>query len=175
MAMPETPPARYRWAWFFVVLGVLTSCGIGANVWYNWQQQLTPEELSAAQKLWDEKGPRDYQLEYEIKRETNPDLAGAAPQTYTVSVHDRKVVVVTTADGRPLKTADYDFDSMDSLFEIIDQQLHSDADPAKPLPFVIARFDEQDGHVLRYVHSVARTRERLEVRVKLTPEIGRRD
>jgi hypothetical protein len=162
----------HRWVWFFVFLGVLTAGGIAANVWYNWQQQLTPEELSAARKLWDEKGPRDYQLEYEIKRETNPDLAGAATEAYTVSVRDRKAVA-TTVDGRPLKPGDYDFDSMDSLFGIMDQQLHADADPAKPLPFVIARFDARDGHVLRYVHSVARTRERLEVRVKLTPEIGR--
>jgi hypothetical protein len=168
--MPGAQPARYRWVWFFVILGVLTTGGIGANVWFNLNQQLTPEKLDKARRLWQEKGPANYRLDYTIKREVNPDLAGTVPQNYTAQVRDGKTILVSTLDGRELKPGDTEFDSMDSLFDAIARQLRTDSDPGRPRAFVKAMFDGSDGHVTHYVHSVMRTRERLEVTVQLTRE-----
>lgn len=173
--MPGNPPSKYRWVWYFVVLGVLTAGGVAANVWFNLRQQLSPEQLDAARRLWNERGPRDYRLSYTIKREVNPDLAGTVPQNYTVQVRDAKPVSVSGTDGRALKPGDYDFDSMDSLFAAIEKQMRADADPDKPRAFVKATFNGRDGHVVHYVHSVMRARERLEVTVELVPEAGPRD
>ena len=46
--MPARSPSRYRWVWYFVVLGGLTAAGIAANIWFNLRQQLTPEQLESA-------------------------------------------------------------------------------------------------------------------------------
>jgi hypothetical protein len=155
------------------VLGVLTAGGITANVWFNLRQQLTPEQLDAARRLWDENGPHDYRLDYTIKREVNPDLAGTVPQRYSVNVRGKKIVTVADSEGRNLKSGEFEFDSMDSLFTTIGKRLRADADPARPRAFVKATFDSRDGHVTHYVHSVMSTRERLEVTVELTPERGK--
>ena len=41
------PRRRSRgWIWFFAILGVLTATAITIEVWYNAQQQLTPERLA---------------------------------------------------------------------------------------------------------------------------------
>jgi hypothetical protein len=166
--MPEAQPARrYRWVWFFVVLGVLTTGGVAANVWFNLRQQLTSQQLADAHRLWKQKKPGIYDLHYTVKREVNPDLAGTVPQNYTAHINGKEVLV-TSAGGHPLKTGDYDFDTMDSLFDAIDRQLYSDADPGRPRAFVKATFDGSDGHVKHYVHSIMRTRERLEVTVEMT-------
>jgi hypothetical protein len=162
--------SRYGWVWFFVILGVLTAGGIGANVWFNLQQQLTPEQLEAARRVWAEHGPADYRLDFTIKREVNPDLAGTVPKNYSVQVRGKKPKAVTDPDGRPLKPGEAEFDSMDALFAAIDMQLRADSDPNRPRAFVKATFDGSDGHVKHFVHSVMRTRERLEVTVQLTRE-----
>jgi hypothetical protein len=170
MVAQERP--RYRWVWFFLVLGVLTAGGIAANVWFNLQQQLTPEQLADARRVWEESGPADYRLDYSIKREVNPDLAGTVPENYSVEVRGKKMIAVTTPEGRLLKPGDVEFDTMDSLFAAIGRQLSADSEPNRPRAFVKATFDGRDGHVKHYVHSVMRTRERLEVTVQLTPEAG---
>jgi hypothetical protein len=57
---------------------------------------------------------------------------------------------------------------MDAFFDYIDRRLREDAEPGKPRAFVKATIDETDGHVVHFVHSVMRTRERLEIRTELT-------
>jgi hypothetical protein len=156
--------------WFFLILGVLTTGGIATNVWFNLHQQLTPEQLDEARRLWGEEEPAGYRLDYTIKREVNPDLAGTVPQNYSVQVRDKKIIDITTPEGQALKPSEAEFDSMDSLFAAMDRQLREDSDPARPRAFVKAEFDGKDGHVTHYVHSVMRTRERLEVTVKMTRE-----
>jgi hypothetical protein len=173
--MPEAHPARYRWVWYFLVLGLLTAGGIVATTWYNLRQQLTPEQLEAARQLWIKNGPCDYRLEYTIKHEVNPDPARAAEEHYSVEVQDGKIKGVYGPDDKLLdpkgmEPGDYEMDSMDGLFAVIAWKLRADSEPGKPRAFVIATFDPADGHIVHYVHSVMRTRERLEVRVKLTPK-----
>jgi hypothetical protein len=171
----ETRRPNRRWIWFFVALAVLTISGIAWEVWFNQQQQLTPEALAAARRAWNDRQPSDYRLEYSIKRESNPDLAGVAPERYEVEVRDGQVRSATDLGGHALRPGQYQFGSMDSLFDFIEGVLRDDAKPDKPRAFVKATFDERDGHVSNYVHSVTRTRERLEVSVKLVRETERSD
>src|SRR5262249_1098653 len=90
-ATTASPRPNRRWIWFFAILLLLTVGGITWEVWYKLRQQLTPEQLTAARQLWNEQGPRDYILKYEIKLEYNPDPAGVAPLKYKVKVRDGKV------------------------------------------------------------------------------------
>jgi len=170
-AMPPAggrPVARSRrWVWFFLFLAVVPATLLGVEIWFNLHQQLTPEKLAEARARWDENGPRDYVLDYEVKREYNPEPASRNPDRYTVRVKDRKVESVTGADGRPPKPGEFEFGSMDDLFDRIERQLRADREAGGPRPFVTATFDRQDGHIAHYVHSVSTTRERLEVTVTL--------
>jgi hypothetical protein len=148
-----------RWVWFFLVLGTLVVAGVSIEIWSNEKQQLTPEKLAQARALWREKGPRDYVLEYEVKRDDTPDPAPRTGEKSTVRVKDGKA----EAAPRPGQ-----FGSMDDLFDWIEGRLAADREAGGPRPFVKVTFDPHDGHVLHYVHSVMRTRERLEVTVTLT-------
>src|SRR5207245_2240831 len=98
-----------------------------------------------------------------IKRESNPDLAGVAVERYSVTVQNGHVTSAADPEGKPLRPDQYEFGSMDSFFDFIANRMREDAEPSRPRPFVKATFDPSDGHVINYVHSVARTRERLEV------------
>jgi hypothetical protein len=144
------------------VLGTLAVVGVVIEVWSNRQQQLTPEKLALARALWAEKGPRDYELDYEIKRDETPDPSPSVGQKYTVRVRDGKVETPPAGE----------FGAMDDLFDWIDARLRADREADGPRPFVKATFDPHDGHVLHYVRSVMRTRERIEISVTLRPLIS---
>ena len=70
-------------------------------------------------------------------------------------------------------------DPLDGLFaanvlaavfdERIPERGAADREPGGPRAFVKATFDAGDGHIVHYVHSVMKTRERLEVTVTLRP------
>jgi hypothetical protein len=170
------PVTRSRkWVWFFLFLAVVPASLLAVEIWFNLHQQLTPEKLASARIRWDENGPRDYVLEYEVKREYNPEPAPRNPDRYTVRVKGRKVESVTGADGRPPKPGEFEFGSMDDLFDWIKRQLRADSEAGGPRPFVTATFDRHDGHIAHYVHSVSTTRERLEVTVTLRQAGSRRD
>ncbi len=174
--MSAIPPAGGRpatrsrqWVWFFLFLVVVPPTLLGVEIWFNLHQQLTPERLAEARARWDQNGPRDYVLDYEIKREYNPEPAPRNPDRYTVRVKHRKVEEITAADGKPLKRGEFEFGSMDDLFDYIARQLQTDREAGGARPFVTATFDRHDGHIAHYVHSVSATRERLEVTVTLRP------
>ena len=82
---PGRKPNR-GWIWYFVILAVLTVVATTVLVVYNLRQQLRPEQLAAARKLWDEKRPADYVLTYTKK--------GNATGTFVVTVRKGKVVSV---------------------------------------------------------------------------------
>ena len=54
------------------------------------------EKLDAAEKLWDEKGPKSYKMIY------TKNVHGEKSATFAVTVHDKKVTDVMM-DGVPLK------------------------------------------------------------------------
>jgi hypothetical protein len=156
--MPVSQSPRYRWVWYFIILAVLTAGGITANLWYNLRQQLTPDQLETARRLWAEKGPRDYRLEYTIKHDLNSDPVATVPERYSVQVRGGKAVSVTDPEGRTLQAPQDPVGSMDALFDRIAEQLRTDAELGRPRAFVTATFDGSDGHVKHYVHSVMYTR-----------------
>jgi hypothetical protein len=150
-----------KWVWFFLFLAVVPAALLAVEIWFNLHQQLTPERLAVARARWDEAGPRDYVLDYAVKSDYDPDPVQRAPEKYTVRVKDGKVEAVSGPDS--------DFGSMDDLFDRVARALRADREAGAPRAFVKADFDPNDGHITHYVHSVSRTRERLEVTVTLRP------
>jgi len=165
---PPHPVTRSRrWIWFFLLLGALAVGLLSLEIGFNLYQQLTPAKLAEARERWNANGPRDYTAEYAIKREYNPDPVQGAPQKYTVRVREGQVESVTGPDGKAPPPGEFEFGSMNDLFGFIERQLQVDQHSDSGRPFVKADFDPRDGHISHYVHSVSKTRERLEVSVQL--------
>jgi hypothetical protein len=151
----------------FAALGVAGA----AILWvYNVNQQLRPEQLAAARKLWEEKGPADYTLT--ITKE------GSATGTFVVTVRGGKVLSVMSRekvvkDGqpqvqdRPLEKRLYSYYDMDALFDDVQAFLKIKQDPNKGRVFLRAHFDPEDGHLEEYVYSNAQENQRVQVVVEL--------
>jgi hypothetical protein len=158
------PSARFGrgWVWFFVALAVLTVAAIGVQIWYNAGQQLTWEQLTAANQLWKEHGPADYDLTCLVRKLDSTD-------TYHVEVR-HKQVALATLNGQTLEPRLAAYWDMPHLFSDIEghwQQDHPRDRQPERRTFVTAVFDARDGHVLHYVRSVLSTRERVEITVEL--------
>lgn len=165
-ALPESPlpgpPPRRRsraWVWFFLLLVALTLGAVVIEVWYNFSQQLTPVQLSAARALWKQNGPADYDLDYTLATIETSDH-------YVVQVRGGKVVAASR-NGQPLEERLWRYQSMPALFDFVEDFLERDQQPGQPRTFVTARFDPVDGHLLHYVRSVMSRRERQEITVHM--------
>src|SRR5579884_1373361 len=88
--MPETrpKPSRLRWIAFFVLLALLAAAGITVPILYNLSKQLQPAQVAAARALWEERGPRDYDLQYQVKIDRDP-----VADEYLVEVRGGRVVL----------------------------------------------------------------------------------
>jgi hypothetical protein len=65
------PRRRSRhWLIFFSALTLLAAAAVGLETWYNLRQQLTPEAAEQARALWQERGPADYDLKYNVVRQS---------------------------------------------------------------------------------------------------------
>jgi hypothetical protein len=159
------PPKKKRsnaWIWYFIVLAVLTVMAAGALIAFNLGQQLRPEQLEAARRLWERNGPANYNLDYQVRRgdcECTDEI--------TVQVRQGKVIAVTD-NGLPLERDKFRYYGMPALFDDIERFLEEDGKPNKPRTFARARFDPQDGHLLEYVRRVmgARPIQRVEIHVE---------
>jgi hypothetical protein len=149
---------RRSWIWFFLVLAVLGVLAIAIPLWFNLSQQLTAEELANNQQLWRDKRPLDYDLNYTQQ--------GGAPERFVVHVRQGRVESVTS-EGLPLEPGSYPFSDMDSLYLYVANYMQRDEQPGSPRTFTSAGFAREDGHIVHYVRSVWRTRERLEITVDL--------
>jgi hypothetical protein len=139
-------PRSRVWIGVYVVLGLL---GLAAlivpfvlmPIVYQ-RQQLQREALEAARKRWEEKGPRDYRLEY-TKR-------GSARGTYVVWVKNGQVVAVLEKQdenqpdesGRRLEPRLHLYYGMPALLDDIERFLQLQ-DGAR----LVAAFDPADGHL----------------------------
>src|SRR4051812_5743183 len=107
---PQSAIRNRNWAWFFVALVVLSAAAAGVKWVYNARQRLTPEQLKAAQDLWDRAGPRDYDLE--IDKVIGPGASGGDPMRDRITVEVRGGRArAGTINGRPLEARllpDYD-------------------------------------------------------------------
>jgi hypothetical protein len=152
-------PSR-GWIGYFIVLAFLAVAAVCIPLWYNLSQQLDPGELEAARKLWAEKGPASYDLEYTKK--------GSVNGKFLVQVRNGKVLSVTL-DGQPLEPRLYPYYDMGGLLDDVGRFLELDRTPGSPRTFVTAKFDKTDGHLIHYIRSVTSTRQRLEIACRLTP------
>jgi hypothetical protein len=149
-----------RWIWFFVVVFTLAILATVTLVVFNLQQQLTPEQLAAARKLWSEKGPRDYTMTYTTRVNEDTNL-----NHYWVKVRGGKVVA-STYNGSPEPSELLHYRGMDGRFDDIERFMKLDSEKGSPKVFVRAIFDGQNAGALRsYVRRVMGGRQRVEINV----------
>jgi hypothetical protein len=171
IANQKLSSARSRgWLWFFVVLALLTAAAISVQLWYNPTVPLTPALLAEAETKWKQRGPRDYDMDYTIKK---PE----STERFRVQVRDGKAVSVKMNDNLAVESRIYPYHTMPALYEFIGEFMQQDAAPGGPRIFTNVLFDPVDGHLIHYVRSVASKRERVEIIVRLTavptnPPIG---
>jgi hypothetical protein len=163
MKQASSRPGR-AWVWFFVVLGALALTAIVIQIWYNWSHQLNADQLAEAEAVWKEKGPRNYDMEYTVRKIDGTEV-------YAVKVRNGKVMSVLR-DSRPVEQRLYHYSDMMGLFDIIEKFIAHDTpngSEPKHRVFTRAEFDRHDGHLLHYVRSVAFTHERVEIIVDFHP------
>jgi hypothetical protein len=149
------------WIWYFVLLAVLTVLASGVLIAYNLRQQLKPEQVEEARKLWEKKGPASYVLAFTKRLGDSNDA-----EEVVVRVRDRKVESVTL-NGRTLEDRIKGYYDMSALFDQIEENLEKDAKSGAPRAFVRARFDPNDGHLLGYVRRVMGSRPIVRVEIEV--------
>jgi hypothetical protein len=160
---PARAPARRRnrrWVWFFAVLALLTVAATVTLIVYNLSQQLTREELAKARKLWEEKGPKDYEFRYTTRYGEDRE------DHYAVVVRGGQVRSVTLNNTIHLPREKLRHYSMTALFDQIEDFLDLDSKSGRPKVYKVGRFSPADGHLVRYVRRVMGSRERLEIVVE---------
>ncbi len=166
------------WLWFYGILVFLAITGLSIPIVYNLRLQLTPEQLARARALWQEKGTRNYDLNYSQRR----DRENEADEVW-VKVRGGKVVemmvngdpvrfddvagLVLGPATRSLPPRDLSSQTVDGLFDQIEATLKRDQESPGRRNYATASFDTRDGHPVRYVHRVAGTGQRLEWQIKL--------
>lgn len=158
-----------NWIWFFAALVVLSAAAATINWVYNARQQLTMEQLQAAQELWDRTGPRDYDLAIEKAVSSAASDAGS-------EIRDRMTVEVRggrvrsgTLNGQPLEpriVREYD---MPGWLSFVEEFLRRDTQPNAPRTYRVADFDASTGALRRFVRRVSGIRERQQLVIQLTP------
>ena len=165
---PSPPRKNHAWIYFFVFI-IVASVGVaGFMIAFNLWIQLNPEQLEAARKLWQEKGPTSYNLVY--TKRLNDDTK---VDTFEVEVRGREVKKVLM-NGRPLqKEKDEHEDprihhTMERLFRDIERFMELDKKPGAKKVFVTAIFDDQNGGLRRYIRRVMGTTQRVEMHITVT-------
>ena len=151
---------RRTWVWFFVVLGILAVAAVVIPLFVVPMVQLktvTIADIAAARKLWEQKGPRDYDMTLRKR--------GSVTGTFEVQVRSGQVVAVTM-DGQPLPARQYADYSMPAVIDDLERFVELAASPSAGPVLLRARFDPQDGHLIRYVRKDDQSGT-LEVSVKL--------
>ncbi len=166
---PLPPPAKnHLWIYFFAFL-VVASVGVAVTmISFNLSIQLKPENLETNRKLWEEKGPKSYNLIY--TEQVNEDRK----TVFAVKVRAGKVTEVLM-DGKPLEPTMEDgrvhdprpYRSMEGIFRSIERFMEIDQKKDAPTAYVVAVFDPDDGAVLKYIRSVMKTGQRVELNLKV--------
>lgn len=151
---------RRTWVWFFVVLGVLAVAVVVIPFFVVPMVQLksvTMEDINAARKVWAKNGPRDYDMTLRKR--------GSIAGNFEVQVRSGQAVAVAM-DGQALPPRQYGDYTMPALMDDLERFVQLANDPAEGSLILRARFDAQDGHLIRYVRKDTQSRT-LEVSVKL--------
>lgn len=155
-----------RWLWFFVVVGVVSAAAVTLLALYIRNQlgpanQLTLDQLRAARKVWDEKGPKDYQMLYKVRRGGDSNV-----DTFYVEVRGGQVISVLFNSTEHQKPDQYLHHSMPALFNFIERFLKLDAQPNSPQSYRRGYFDSDDGHLLKFERQVIGGPERVQIWVE---------
>lgn len=170
-------PARWRWVSVFVVVFGLAIGGIALNVWWNLDQQLTPDKLERAKRLWEQNGPRDYDLTYQVTYDKE-----RLPERHVVLVRNGKVVfascegeviemapAMAAAVGGPLAgMAQGGARDVPAIFDHVESTLNT-LEASGRRHFIVAVFDPNQGYPRRFVWRISRTKTREEWDVRLWP------
>lgn len=168
---PPTPKKNHAWIYFFVFIFVASLSMAAAMIAFNLYIQLKPEQLEAAEKLWKEKGPRNYNMVY--TEQVNND---ERKTVFGVKVRDGKVTEVTM-NGKPLEPTTEDgverdprpYHSMDALFRNIQRFMDLDQKKDAPRVYVTAIFDPDTGAIRRYIRRVMGSTQRVALEVEIEP------
>ena len=98
------------WIWFFVVLAVLALIAGSIEIWFNLSQQLNPEQVANAQKLWREHAPAEYEIDFIFSRMSRQ------PLHYRAVIRNREVTAVMLND-QELEPVLYPLHDLPPLFE----------------------------------------------------------
>jgi hypothetical protein len=157
-----SPGPKRNWLWFYCVLAFLAVTAILVPLviapMVHGLRPVTAETIQAARELWAHHGPRDYDMEYKKK--------GSVNGTFQVQVRDGKATSVTM-DGRPLDPAQFHYHTMPALIDDLEVFFDLAQKPGSSPVTLRARFDPQDGHLLRYIYSKSGTPQQIEVSVRL--------
>lgn len=169
----EAFPPRKNWGWigYFAFL-LIASVGVaGFMIWFNLNIQLKPEDLEAAQALWKEKGPKNYDMIFRKKLGIS-----AQEDVFAVKVRNGKVESVRM-NGEPLKPSedqkpDEDpriYYSMDALFQFLVVFMERDQRNKEGKVYCVGNFDAKNGAIQRYIRYDMKTKDRVEMNITLTP------
>jgi len=169
---PPAPSANNAWIYFFAFL-LIASIGVTVfMIWFNQSIQLTPHDLETARKLWEQKGPKNYNMVY--TQQINDEDKKTA---FFVKVRNKEVVEVLM-NGKPLEPTKGDdgqiqdpraYHSMDAKFRDVERLMDIDQRKGAPKVYVIANFDPETGAILRYIRRVMGTTQRIELNTKIEP------
>jgi hypothetical protein len=180
--MTETKPRRRPRGWvaFFALLVALAGTGVVLPIVYNLGQQLRPEQLEAARRLWQEKGPADYDLtftiQYDRERTAERHIVLVRGGRVAFATCEGEVVYASPALGAVLGVSagpgqGRPFD-VPAIFDRVGQFLIEDAGRRN---FLVAVFDPKAGWPRRVIRRVrgTSTREEWNVRVWAPGELER--
>jgi hypothetical protein len=154
-------PRRKTWLWFFAILGGLAIAAIIIPFIVgpvHGLQPVTPEDIKTARQLWERLGPRDYDMEYRKE--------GSVKGTFDVQVRNGKAVSVTM-DGQPLPPEQFHYHTIPALMDDLETFVDLAGKPGNPPVYLRARFDPQDGQLIRYIYAVPGTAQQIKVSVRL--------
>lgn len=171
VVLPQPGAKRRLLTLLSIALGLGLFATILGVVWYRSRSPLTPARLQHARELWQQHGPRDYNLQITIE--------GRMSGTYWIEVRENRVtravqlhsdgrqtdiLLVTLGDGRTIRRDGYEW-SVSGLFEWLERDLERDR--TGNTAYTFARFDAYDGHPVEYLRSESSQHYRL--RVELIP------
>ena len=162
---PAPPPRNNAWIWFFLFIFVSSIGVTGFMIWFNLSIQLTSDKLEASRKLWQDSGPKSYDMKY--TKWINDDPNGI---TYRVKVRDGKAIEVK--QGKELleqkdRTDDPRmYHTMDALYRDVERFMDIDTKKGAKRVYVTAVFNEDHGAIRKYIRRVMGERERVEIRVE---------
>jgi hypothetical protein len=167
---------RRPWGWvvFFVVLGGLSLIAVILPILYNLGQQLRQEALDQARTRWQEAGPADYDLTFNVYVDRD-----RLPLRNVVVVRGGKVVLAA-CEGEPVETSPEASAAMGlplggigrsrgytvpRLFDHLQKLLDEEQEDRRN--FLVAVFDPATGWPRRFIRRIRGTSTREEWNLKL--------